>query len=172
MPVMCTALHIYLGLLYANLLCVFHHRCTPPLYLQASYVEEGKSTTDASSWAYYHLKKCLHPYIDARECIVEKRLVVMRQMKDKCTPEQWEQLMKNMRARAHKRIGMDKWDEIWSPDLDYTSYFKAYREHMEEAFKLEQEFLEETKDGYGPKDPSKYLPKKFYGKTQVYFDEN
>ena len=96
---------------------------------------------------------------------------MVRQMKEKATPEQWELMEKRLRLAAHKKIGLDKFNEIWSPDLDYTAYFKAYRAHMENQFKLEEEFLSEIEGGSSPADPGKYLPKKFYGNTQVFFDE-
>ena len=117
------------------------------------------------------MKKCLHPFIDARECQVEKKVNVVRDMKEKVTPEQWDLIQGRMRFAAHKKIGVDKWDEIWSPDLDYSGYFKAYRAYMENQFKLEEEYLKETAGGRDPVDPSKYLPKKFWNNTQVFFDE-
>jgi len=143
----------------------------PSLFLcfqQSSYAEEGKDTNDPSSWAYYHLKKCLHPYIDARECQVDKKVAVVRNMKDKLSPEQWTLFQNRMRNAAHKKIGLEKFDEIWNPDLDYSGYFKAYSEHMENQFKLEEEYLKEREGGRDPADPSMYIPKKFYKNTQVY----
>jgi len=102
---------------------------------------------------------------------VEKKVAVVRQMKEKLTPEQWDQVQARLRYAAHKNHGVDKFDTLWNPDLDYTGYFKSYRENMENAFKLEEEFAKETAGGRDPSDPDKYLPQRFWKNTQVYFDK-
>lgn len=118
------------------------------------------------------MKTCLHPYIDARECQVEKKVAVIRKMKEKLSDEQWERFQQRLRYAAHKSYGVDKFDKIWNPDLDYTGYFKAYREHMEKAFKLEEQFEKDKAEGKDvSSDRGKYVPKKFWNGTQVYWDK-
>ena len=138
---------------------------------QASYVEEGKDPKEPTDWAYYHLQKCLHPYIDARECVVEKKVAVVREMKEKMSPEQWDNVQKRLRFAAHKSFGVEKFDQVWNPDLDFKAYFQAFRDNAENGFKLEQEYIKETAGGRDPVDPGKYIPRKFWKTTQIYFDE-
>ena len=94
----------------------------------------------------------------------------MRKMKAQLSDEQWDQFQKRMRYAAHKAYGVEKFDKIWNPDLDYTGYFKAYREHMETAFKA-QAAMEKDEAAGKEVDPGKYVPKKFWNDTQVYFDK-
>jgi hypothetical protein len=90
----------------------------------------------------------------------------MSGMKDKLTPEQWEEFQKKIRYAAHKNIGLDNFEETWRADMDYTGYFKAFRTHMKEQIKLDEE-LQEAKDmGRIPEELWKYQPKKFVYKGE------
>ncbi|CAB9514317.1 expressed unknown protein [Seminavis robusta] len=130
---------------------------------QASYPEEV-ATINPNTWAAYHLRKCLHPYVDARECQVEKMAKVVKGMKEHVTEEQWAEAQQKMRFVAHKSIGTEKFDQTWKADMDYSGYFKAYRSYMEEQFKLEDELKVEIANpanGGVPQEPYKFLPKPF-----------
>ena len=114
-----------------------------------------------TGWTAHHAKKCVDPFVDARECMVEKKISVLRNLKEKFSESQWEEVEKKMRFMAHKNIGLDNFEETWRPDMDYTGYFKAFRAHMKETIKLDEELREIKAAGRIPEELWKYQPKKF-----------
>jgi hypothetical protein len=135
-------------------------------------VAEGKDVNEPKEWFQHHLKSCINPFIDARECQVDKKVEVVRKMKTILSDEQWEEFQKRMRYQAYVTRGVDKWDKLWNPDLDFTDYFKKYRAHMLNIQKLEEDLAKEIATTGDISDPNKYMPKKFWNDTQVYFDDS
>ena len=123
---------------------------------------------EPKDWFMHHMKRCLSPFIDARECQVEKKVEAIRQMKSFLSEEQWEEFQKRMRYQAYASQGTDESDKLWNPELDVADYFKEYRAHMESILK-EEPTKEEAMENFAH--PSKYMPKKFWKDTQVYFDD-
>jgi hypothetical protein len=126
-----------------------------------NYAEEGNDTADHNAWTAYHAKKCIDSFVDSRECMVAKKTAMISGMKEKLTPEQWEEFQKKMRYAAHKNIGLDNFEETWRPDMDYTGYFKSFRAHMKEQIKLDEELQEAKDKGKIPEELWKFQPKKF-----------
>jgi hypothetical protein len=131
-----------------------------------SYAEEGNDTEDHNAWTAYHAKKCIDSFVDSRECMVAKKTTMIRGMKEKLTPEQWEEFQKKIRYAAHKDIGLDNFEETWRPDMDYSGYFKAFKAHMKEQVSLDGELQKARDNGTIPEDLWKYQPKKFVYKGE------
>lgn len=130
-------------------------------------------------------------FVDTRECLVELQVAPIREMKEKLGEEKWIMVEKKLRYMAHKNMGLETFDSMWNSNLDYKEHFQKVRQELqklvdkhnehERKLKEEKQILkgqegggdEEDDEEYIPSSsiPGEYKPQKFWGDTQVYFDE-
>ena len=112
--------------------------------------------------------------MDARECVFDTKVEVVRQVKKQLSEEDWEKVVENLKqSTIETNHGLDKWDKIWRDDLDYSGYFKNYRAQMVKAFELEAQMQKEMKETGEIKDPFVYAagPLRAFRETQCYLDD-